>query len=471
MKIIKKIGWIMLCLAIFIGVFGISAYSKAKNIFGGEFFAAFALQGASTKETLSKNEYNKRIIDVKYIKADSTIDTRQVIIYKPSGATGDLPLIYIPHYSAEENTADFVSYIRHGWAVAAPYQFKNDFNGVLETDDLVFNNATLYTLRHMDSIDKKRISIIGGSAGGYTALMLNGLQMGTVASIASAPIANVYFNFHEYFPMADEVNRNSGLFDFKMPIQGMISKAFQPINDKIKKDDVRTWEAISPVSMANAISNPLVMVHNTSDILVPVDQITHKYTYAKNDGTLPKEFVPKLPSTYPGILSSTFEEMANPDELTIKHSKFNNNHIEGVMPYANTLITININDDGPATAKGSHSAPNLTGSYDIFPYLEDMMKRTLDNTEKLVPQKLLLLLERYQGESLALPAHEGVDDTVYGSLAIYQREIVDELKMWMDSHTKEEMDSAMKSAVSKISDSNKQQKYNKTWQVIFGQIK
>ncbi len=58
---------------------------------------------------------------------------------------------------------------------AAPYNFKGEYNGVLETDDLVFNNAALYTLRNLDGIDKQRIAIVGGSAGGYTTLMLNGL--------------------------------------------------------------------------------------------------------------------------------------------------------------------------------------------------------------------------------------------------------------------------------------------------------
>ncbi len=276
--------------------------------------------------------------------------------------------------------------------------------------------------------------------------------MGVVASIA-----NAYFNFYQYFPACDEINRNSGLFNFTMPIQGMVSKSFQPINNIIS-DNYSRWEAVSPISMAKTISNPLVMLHFTSDILVPIDQITHRYTYEDNDGTLPKGFNASLPKNYPGILSSTFEEMANPDEIVISKASFENNHIQGELPYSDKLITINVVDDGPTTAKGSHSSPTVTGNYDSMPYLKEMKSRTLKGTEKLI-----LLLERYSGNSKQLPVHDGIDDTVYGSLTIYQKEIVDELSTWITNHSLEEMDFIIKTAIENSSDIIQ---YTATWNEI-----
>ena len=55
----------------------------------------------------------------------------------------------------------------------------------------------------MDEFDTQRIAIVGGSAGGYSALMLSALQMGNCTTIATSPIANVYFNFYQYFQMAN----------------------------------------------------------------------------------------------------------------------------------------------------------------------------------------------------------------------------------------------------------------------------
>lgn len=462
-QIIKKVLWVNFYILIFVIVFGISAVSKFKDIIGPDLVSAFTLQGNAAVETLSDDEFQKEIIDVKYIKANGEISTRQIVLYKPSNTQGEIPVIFVPHYAVDENTADFVAYIKNGWAVASPYNVKNEYNGTLATDDLVFNNAALYTLRNMTGIDKQRIAMVGGSAGGYMTLMLSQLHMGTVASIANSPIANIYFNAHVYFPKCDEVNRSSGLFDFKMPVQGMISKSFQPINDVITNEHDPLWEALSPVSMAKAFSSPVVINHNTADILVPVDQITKKYTYEDNDGTLPKGFNASLEDNYPGILSSSLEELANPNEMSVNKYVFENNVVAGKMPYSEKLLTINVIDDGPINAKGSHSAPTTTGSYDTMPYLKDMMDKSLRNTEKLVPEKLLLLLERYAGNSKQLPAHDGIDDTVYGSLAIYQKEVTDELGMWVENHSLEEMDSAMQEALSISTD---KEQYTKVWNEI-----
>ena len=57
-----------------------------------------------------------------------------------------------------------------------------------------------------------------------------------------------------------------------------------------------------------------------------------------------------------------------------------------------------------------------------------------------------LLLERCQGDSVQLPAHEGIDDTVYGSLAVYRQEIVEELRQWANDHSLAALDAAMQEA-------------------------
>lgn len=469
-NVVKKLLFVFACIVLFIGIFALSAVNKFFDILGDEYktaMATFVLQGSAAAEELSEDAVDKEIKEIRYIKTDGSVDTRSVLICWPAKKEGDIPLIYIPHYAVEENTADYVAYIKHGWAVASPYPFDNTYNMTLCTDDLLFNNAALYELRHTEGIDKQRIAMVGGSAGGYMTLMLNGLQMGTVAAIANAPIANAYFNCHEYFPACDEVNRSSGPLDLRMPIQCLVSESFQP-NNALIGDDMARWEAISPISMARAYSNPLVMVHNTSDILVPVDQITHRYTYAENDGTLPQGFDCHLGTDYPGILSKTFEELANPEELTINYSKFEDWVVRGALPYADTLITININDDGAPTAKGSHSNPKLTGSWDIFPYLEEMMEQTLAQTEKAVPEKLILLLDRYQGKSLALPATEGVDDTLYGSLAIYQKEIIDEMRTWMSNHSVEEMERVVLAAIDELVPDAEKAAYLRAWEEIKG---
>lgn len=87
----------------------------------------------------------------------------------------------------------------------------------------------------------------------------------------------------------------------------------------------------------------------------------------------------------------------------------------------------------------------------------------------LTNKKLLLLLERYQGKSVQLPAHTDVDDSIYGSLATYQKEIVEEFSQWADNHSKEELNSSVETAISTL-DKNEQSVYTEAWSSIWTQI-
>lgn len=462
MKTIGKTLWVILCVIIFLCTFvtsTLTGFAGKTGINAG----SFTLQQEAVEAVRYEGDIHKEIIDIQYITNEGNIETRQILYYRPADVDGDIPLIFIPHYAAEENSADFQSYMSHGWAVASPV-FQNEYNGVLTGNDLVFNNAALYTVRHMEGIDHQRIAIVGGSAGGYMALMLSELQMGTCATIANSPIANVYYNLYVHFPACDEVNRNAAFWDIPIPIQLLVSKSFRVnLENFPDKDDAERWAALSPLGMAKCFSSPTVINHYTGDILVPVDQITKRYTYTESDGSLPDGFPLGLGSDYPGILSHSLEEEADPAETLTERYVLENQHVDMDMPYSDRLMTINIFDDGPMSAKGSHTAPGTNGSMDTIPYLEEMFSRTLSDTEKLTSGKMILLLERYLGNSIQLPAHEGINDTLYGSLAIYRQEIIDEFTQYAENHSLEELDHTV---VTAIEDSGHDDSLRTAWQEI-----
>ena len=446
MKIIRKSLWVILCIIVFIIVFAISLITKLSSITGiGA--NSFTLQNAAVEEARYHGEIARDTLSVSYITNEGVVDTRQIIICKPEGAEGDIPLIYIPHYALDENTAEFQQYMNHGWAVASPV-FEETYNGQLTGNDLVFNNAALYTLRHMEGIDKQRIAIVGGSAGGYMALMLSELQMGTCATIANSPIANVYFNLYVHFKNCDDVNRNAGIFDIPIPIQLLVSKSFRINLDNFQDaSDADRWAALSPIGNARCFSNPTVINHYTGDILVPVDQITKRYTHTELDSAFPDDFTICMADDYPGILSRSLEEEAYPEELSVECYKWENSSEAVTMPYSDRLLTINIFDDGPISPKGSHTAPDTIGSMDTMAYLEEMLERGLGETEKAVPEKILLMLQRYMGESTQLPAYEGIDNSLYGSKAVCQSEIIDEMRQYMNNRSMEELETAVNEAI------------------------
>lgn len=451
MKLLKRLVWALLCAFVFFAVFGLTVaggFLRSAGLSAG----SFTLQSEADEASRYEGAIEKTVLDIPYITDEGVVEVRSVVLYRPADAEGNLPLIFIPHYAAEETSAEFHAYLSHGWAVASPI-FREQYNGELTGNDLVFNNAALYALRHLDGIDADRIAVVGGSAGGYMALMLSELQMGTCATIANSPIANVYYNLVIHFAACDEVNRDSGFFDIPIPIQLLVSKSFRAnLGNFPDPADAERWATLSPLGQVLCISSPVVINHFTGDILVPVDQISKRFSYAESDGTLPEGFPVRMAEDYPGILSRPLEEEAVPEEVEVRCFAPEGQRVDMTMPYSARLLTINIFDDGPMSAKGSHTAPGTSGSLDTMPYLEEMLSHGLAATEQAVPEKLALMLRRYLGKSSQLPAHEGVDDEVYGSLAVYRAEVIEELARYVAHHSLAELEARVTAAIAQADD-------------------
>lgn len=468
-KILVKIAYGLALLVIFLASFGL----KAMNTLGLSSAAGFALQSSSKETLITMDKVNKEVISISYINKDGKVDTRPIKVYRPKNVTVDIPLIYVPHYEIAEGALEWQTYLSNGWAVASPDEFTSAYNEVLVSDNLVFNNAALYHLRNKEGIDKEQIAIVGGSAGGYTALMLNGLHLGTVASIASAPVSNVYFNFKEHFLAANEVNKNWKLLDLPIPYVAMSVPRFTKNNAYIESlNDPQKWEELSPIGLAKMFSNPIVIVHNTSDMLVPVDSTSKTFTYAEHDGSLPADFSTRIPNGYPGILSHSLEEELPAGTVSTEKFILDDLPADFELQYReNAQFSINIYDDGKVNAINSHNQTNMTEmkTAHFGEYLKAMFAKGLGETEVLTNEKVLLLLERYQGKSPQLPAHEGVDDTVYGSLAIYQKEIIDELKTFIKVNSSEELEGAVKTAIAHAPEDEKTG-LQETWETIRVQL-
>ncbi|SDD54027.1 Acetyl xylan esterase (AXE1) [Paenibacillus sp. CF095] len=398
----------------------------------------------------------KKRLEIPYITKEKKVERRPVRLIMPKGATCPMPLIFVPHYEMGEDAMELRAYLQKGWAVASAVEFDNKYNAQLTDDDLVFNNAALYTLRNLPEIDRKRIAVVGGSAGGYMSLMLNALQLGICCSIANCPITNVYFNFYRYFVEANQLNQKAieemskangqvedkkdrqpldvmkSVMGLPLPFLAGLSRLFLPILQNFpNSNDMTRWEAFSPVALAETFCNPIVISHFTSDVLVPVDQVSKRFTYAEPGDSLPVNFSSRLPEDIIGKLGCSLEERLPEGETRIECIPALEANEDGILPYAaDKRFNLNIYDEGPVEGYGSHRIQPGTGRIDDTPYLEEMLSITAAKTNVLTVEKLRLLLERYQGKSVQLPTHEGVDDEVYGSLNIYRKEVFEELSEW-----------------------------------------
>ncbi len=438
----------------------------------------FSLQ-LEENENCTEN-YIEKIIEISYITKENTVDTRPIHIVYPKKPKAPMPLVFIAHYSITAKASEIQKqYLKHGWATASTCNFKLLYNKQLTDNNFVFNNAVLYTLRNMPEFDKNRIAVTGGSAGGYTALMLSGLHLGICCCVANSPVTNLSFNFHDFFPKAfemyqksreqytpDEINeilkmgRSSDIEVFKKghtmlkyPIVASIAKMFlESTNNFSDKDDIERCTALSPIGYGKCYSNPLILSHYTSDTLVPIDQITKKYTYPKPGKSLPQDVNFFLPRTTDRVIDCAFDEVLPAEKTHINYQPAHDKTIP--IPYNKDYeFNINIFDEGPMESYAGHRLLTASGGLISEEYLAYNMERGAAQTVWLTPEKLENMLDRYNGNSIPLPHRPGVDESLYGSPTIYRKEITEELLDWKNNHSMGDLNAIMEELISSVTDS------------------
>lgn len=408
--------------------------------------------------------YTQTRLEIPYITKEGKVEQRPVVLSVPADAKPPVPLVFVAHYEMDSSAKELKQYISNGWAVATTTGWKGIYNEQLSDNDLVFNNAALYTLRGLPEIDRDRIAVVGISAGGYMTLMLNGLQLGICCCVADSPLCNLHFNFHTFFKQAaalhdatwaaltpeqrEEAKQLSSSSDMKEVRRGMSMAKFpilRSISDGFLKctanfpdtENSDRAAALSPIGHAGAFSAPFVINHYTSDALVPVDQISRRFTYPTPGSSLPQDFCTRLPDPPKALSDHSLEELLPADRVTVNHLPTQTAVID--QPFDSEKdYTINIYDEGPMESFSGHRLIDGKGGTDSVLYLREMLQRGGARTIRLSAEKLRLLLQRYRGESIPLPPHEGIDDTAYGSLAVYRKEIVCELRDWMQNHSETE---------------------------------
>ena len=153
-KVWKVSGIIQLVIAVLIVIAFFAISNFLKSALGDnweDFSKIFTMQTGKNLPPLEN--VSQSTVDIKYITKDGVVDTRPIRLYLPEQAQQPMPLVYVSHYEMAENSAELRRYLAKGWAVASPTAFDNAYNRELTDNDLVFNNAALYMLRHMAELD------------------------------------------------------------------------------------------------------------------------------------------------------------------------------------------------------------------------------------------------------------------------------------------------------------------------------
>ena len=291
-------------------------------------------------------------------------------------------------------------------------------------------------------------------------MMLSALHLFPCCTTAAGAFANVYFNFRHYAPYLSTFNapaamalREEERADLMtllshLPIPyGIVFNTCRTPEIDARLDDLDTAAAVTPTMLTDCYSNPLMEQHNTSDILVPVDQITRSFTYEHVSSDLPDDFRIRL-SDYPlpEGFSRSFVEQLPEGSFTERLVSLVPEGSVGELPFDEKPFQINIIDEGEPQSHGSHGSDIPKGNLSDLAFLSHYF--TQGNADNfLTDGKLRLLLKRCAGLSAALPAHtdEAAErEGIYGSLSVYRKEAAEQLAVYQKNHPGEDIAGRMR---------------------------
>lgn len=383
-------------------------------------------------------------IDIAFFNSDGKTVSRPIKLFRHINIDRPEPLIFQAHYEIQKNSVELVRYLNENWAVASVSDFDDLYNAQLLDDDLIFNNAALFYLMKRSDIDHTRIAVTGGSAGGYMTLMLNGLRLGICCCVARSALVNIPFNFQAYSPYVDSINcqvmPEITADDWKdlprllsvLPIPFAAVFHLFATYDTVKHKD---YTGKSPIDLASRFSAPFIETHNTSDILVPVDQITKRYTYKTQGKSLSEDFKYRLEEfDLPSYYYQSLEEVLPEEEIAFEYTVIDSDGIDFPLPFdKDKRYNIDIFDEGAPESYSNHGK-YISGIQDDIPYIRYCFTKARGGTNALSLEKTAELIRQFAGLSKCLPVNSHAPDVLYGSRASYQQQVLLELQGFVEDN-------------------------------------
>lgn len=263
---------------------------------------------ARTKQVISKKTEtttdlsltaDKIDIELNYLGVDGNVKARAVRIYLPEKPSATkMTMIMGVHYEIPEDDRVLYEYLHCGWTVLTSIQIPMEHLLNIVEDDLAFNIAVLGFVRRLDIIDAERIVLRGISAGGFQTYMLSALHLGINCAYVLCGIVNLAFlvNYikqnhainQAFEPQLTEEEKKSN-DNYPLPNIRKVYHALLPTMEALGAEDLEseTWVDYSPVSHLEEITHPVLLLHSTADILVPVNMLTGKVNNRDSRSDLP----------------------------------------------------------------------------------------------------------------------------------------------------------------------------------------
>lgn len=382
------------------------------------------------------------VIPIRFMGRDGMIHEKKLGLAIPEDVMFPCPVIFIAHYGIDEKTVGKHEGLCRGFAVAGNLENIPADNALLFDDDLYFNSACIDALRSRPEIDSEKIVIMGGSAGGYQTLMLSALHLGIAASIDFSGFVNPNFNMVSYagaiisanmeaflaMPLEERKDIGKMMEYLPMPIHMAVFQTFASDHPSDGRNACMRF-SWSPVGLSACYSNPVILIHNTADSLVPIDQITRAYTYAENGVSMPDGLSLRL-ADYEfeeAESSKAFTELLPEEAYSMIRITAPEKGTEKQAPFdGKKKLQIIIIDDGCPEAWNGHAAVS-SGTVSAMDYIEYILSCEPGKLQTLSDEKLLLLLQKAAGVCPVFPLFQSEEKGVYGTPEQVRNSVFSEL--------------------------------------------
>jgi hypothetical protein len=240
------------------------------------------------------------IVEYRYPGIDGRDEVSRARIFLPpelrADSTRRVPLIHNAGYELDENSA--IGLLAKGYAVSTPHAQPLNPLG----RSVILDRAIIHAMRQIPFIDPLRVSIQGGSAGGWMTLMLAADAFPLVWAMPDVPPIHWGYNaafIGEHNSMAAAP---PGSDQPRMPYLFMVGVIAEQTKALYGMPfDSPTLLAVSPLAHLDTITAPTLATFSTADILVPIDQVGADLARPFDAKLLPEGFRTAMTDRFLGV--------------------------------------------------------------------------------------------------------------------------------------------------------------------------
>lgn len=205
-------------------------------------------------------------------------------------------LVHNAGYELDEPNA--AGLLAAGYAVSTPHADPRNPLGRGVNQD----RAILHAVRSLPFVDPRRVSVQGGSAGGWMTLMLAADAFPLVWAMPDVPPIHWGYNGAYIAEHKEMAGPPPGGSQPRLPVlAAVVPIAEQSLEYYGVPFDSLTYLAVSPLAHLDTITAPTLAVFSTADILVPIDQVDTKLVQKIDRAKFPAGFSTALTDRFPGV--------------------------------------------------------------------------------------------------------------------------------------------------------------------------